>query len=602
MGVRWSAYTNQVADYVNICWNAGDTLVGPRGSAVGFYINYLLGITSIDPTREKAQTQSWRYLNPERASVLDIDIDIEGAKRKGAVKALQNEYGKNNVVQVMTYSKEQAKSALGSAGRGLGIEVEITRYLASMIKSERGMQQSLDETFYGNEEKDIKPNRQFIEAIKPYPELWEVAHRIEGLVKAVGVHAGGVVVVDDDLLDHCSVMKTNNHIVVTQNDLHELEELGLIKIDLLSIEALDKIRSCLDLLIEYGFVDRMGTLKDTYESVLGVYELERDDIEMWKLAWENKVFSLFQMDKQSGIHAIDITKPTSVEDLATINSVMRLMAAEKGDEQPLDKYARFKANPHLWDEEMSSYGLDEEEREWLHGYLDLTYGICESQEMLMLILQDPLVGGHSLSFADKVRKAIAKKHPKDFSLCQEEFYQTAEAKGLSYKLCHYVWDVLFSLQRGYSFNLSHTLSYSINGLQQLNLAYRFPPIFWNTACLIVDSGATEYAGVTYEDEDSEGEVDETIEEAVEDEEDIKNSTVDYGKISTAIGRMKAHGIKVYPPDINNSAYTFTPNLKENIITYGIKGISRIGSQDVENIVSNRPYTSIQDFFNKVQTR
>ena len=116
----------------------------------------------------------------------------------------------------------------------------------------------------------------------------------------------------------------------------------LIKYDLLSVEALDKMHVCLDLLVEKGYLEDKGSLKETYENAIGIYNLEREDKEMWKMVWNHKISSLFQMEQQSGIQGIALTHPESVDDLAHLNSIIRLMAQEKGGEQPLNKYARFK--------------------------------------------------------------------------------------------------------------------------------------------------------------------------------------------------------------------------------------------------------------------
>lgn len=244
-------------------------------------------------------------------------------------------------------------------------------------------------------------------------------------------------------------MTTNKDEFVSQYELHDLESLGLIKVDLLAVEALDRVRACIDLLVQYGYAKKEKTLKETYENIIGVYKIERENQEMWKLVWENRIISLFQMEQGSGIQAIALTKPHSLEDLAAINSVMRLMASERGAEQPLNKYARFKdSHPHAWEREMIEHGLSEEERLMMHKYLDYEYGICATQEDLMSMVQNPLIGGFSLSWADKLRKAIAKKQPVEFNKLTDEFFANAKEKGLSQALTNYVWNVLFVTQRG----------------------------------------------------------------------------------------------------------------------------------------------------------
>ena len=164
----------------------------------------------------------------------------------------------------------------------------------------------------------------------------------------------------------------------------------------------------MNLLLDDNVIEWQGTLKDTYEKYLGVYNLERDAEDMWKRLWEHKVISFFQMEKESGIQAISLSKPHSVDDLAALNSVMRLMAQEKGGEVPLHKYARFKNDINQWYQEMNSMGLTEEEQDILKDILGVSYGICEAQEYLFLLVMHPKIGGFSLAWADKLRKSVAK--------------------------------------------------------------------------------------------------------------------------------------------------------------------------------------------------
>ncbi len=408
--IRWSRYLLQVSDYVKIFWELGDTLVGPgRGSAVSFYINYLLDITQINPLKEDVAMFYWRFLNPERASILDIDCDVEGAKRDKCIEALQKVYGKNRVVRVSTEGTVQAKNAILSCARGLGIDVDVAQYLSSMIESERGIQHTLRQTFYGDEDKGISANKRFAdEMTMHYPELWKAAQRIEGLISHSGVHAGGVIIVDEDFLSTNCIMTTTKGDLISQFDLHDSEKLSNVKIDLLAIEALDKIRACLDLLIKYGYVKKQKTLKETYEQIIGIYNIERDDPKMWEMVWSNQIISLFQMEQQSGIQGIALIKPKSVYELAVLNSVIRLMAPEKGAEQPLEMWARYRQDITQWYQEMADFGLTKEEIDWLAHHKAITDGICESQEGLMSLVQEPRLGQHSLAYSDRVRKGIAK--------------------------------------------------------------------------------------------------------------------------------------------------------------------------------------------------
>lgn len=617
---HWSAYFLNLQKIVNECWNAG-TLVGcGRGSGVGFILLYLLGITQINPQWESTKTFAWRFLNPDRVSVLDVDVDIEGGRRKQVLDHLRKVYGDDRVANVATFGTEKSKSAILTACRGLGIDVDIAQYLASMIASDRGMLRTLDQTFYGDEENDFAPNKQFVyEMTENYPEVWQVAKKIEGLVCRLGEHAGGVIFVDEPFENSTALMRAPNGDIMTQFDLHDCEDCSLIKYDLLSVEAMDKIHICLDLLMEQGYVKKKETLKDTYESVIGIYNLEREAPEMWQMVWNHEIHSLFQMEKQSGIQGIALTHPQSVDDLAVLNSVIRLMAQEKGAEQPLNKFARFKNDIRQWYDEMERYGLTKEEQKLLEPVIKLSYGISESQEKFMQLVQMPECGGFNLTWADKLRKSIAKKNPAAYEELQKEYFETVEKKGLSRNLCNYVWNVLVATSRGYGFNASHTLAYSLIALQEMNLAYKYPIIFWNCACLISDSGGAEsdneeqnneenvYEEVEYSSFEDFGAEEDDDEEDNDDDEEVttvkkkkKTKTSNYGKIATAIGKMKSEGIEVAPPDINKSTYTFSPDPELSLIRYGLSGIVKVGEDIIQSIISARPYKSIDDFLNKVK--
>jgi DNA polymerase-3 subunit alpha len=574
-----------------------------------------------------------RVLNPERVSVLDVDFDIEGSRRAQVLSKFREFYGEDRVANVATFRTEKSKSAILTAARGLGLDVDIAQYLASLVPADRGMLRTLDQCMYGDEENGWMPIKQFvIEMTDNYPELWKVAHSIEGLISGYGIHAGGVIFVDEPFTNSTGLMRAPDGTICTQFELHDDEAASLIKYDALSVEAMDKIHNCLDLLCEYGYVEEKETLKETYESIIGIYNLERDNPEMWKMVWEHKINSLFQMEKQSGINGIATLKPTSVDDLAILNSTIRLMAQERGGEMPTDKLARFKANPTEWIKEMEWYGLGEKEQKILEPVLGMSYGLCIAQEQFMELVQLPELGGFSLTWADKLRKSIAKKNPKEYDALTKEFYEVTKEKGVDQKFAHYVWDCLIAMSKGYGFNQSHTLAYSLIALQEMNLAYHYPIIFWNCACLINDAGG----GEVEDDDDDEEAAEETkkeepyyeeMEEFNDDEDEEVSSydeddgangypativvtasgkkkkkvkTTNYGKIASAIGKIKSAGVDISAPDINRSTYTFSPDVENNTIRYGLSGITRIGQDLIHDIIENRPYKSVEDFVSRIK--
>lgn len=628
---RWSAYYLNLQTIIDLCWEAG-SIVGPgRGSGVGFILLYVLGITQINPLRETTRCFAWRFLNPERVSVLDVDFDIEGGRRAAVLSKFREFYGEDRVANVATFRTEKSKSAVLTAARGLGIDVDIAQYIASLIPADRGQLRSLDQCMYGDTENEWAPIKQFVfEMTENYPELWELAHRIEGLICGSGIHAGGVIFVDEPFTESTGLMRAPDGTICTAFELHDCEAASLIKYDALSVEAMDKIHNCIDLLCEYGYVEPKSTLRETYESLIGVYNLERNDPEMWKMVWNHEIYSLFQMEGQTGIQGIAQLHPTSVDDLAILNSTLRLMAQVKGGEMPTAKLARFKADPAEWDREIEHYGLDHRAKDILSPVLGMSYGLCIAQEQFMELVQLPELGGFSLTWADKLRKSIAKKNPKEYNKLTEEFYAVTKEKGIDQRFAHYVWDVLIAMSKGYGFNQSHTLAYSLIALQEMNLAFKYPILFWNCACLITDAGGNEEEEIDeqaaeetkveepyYEEmEEFDDEEDEEVSSYEEDDgangypatiittatgkKKKKTKATNYGKIASAIGRMTSTGIKVFTPDINKSQYTFSPDIENNAIRYGLSGITRVGADIIKNIISNRPFSGWQDFLTKVK--
>lgn len=615
---HWSAYFLNLQNIIDLCWKAG-SLVGPgRGSGVGFILLYVLGITQINPLRETTKCFSWRFLNPERVSPLDVDFDIEGGRRNNVLSMFRQYYGDDRVANVATFRTEKSKSAILTACRGLGVDSDTAQYLASLVPSDRGQLRTLKQCMYGDDENGWTPIKAFVqEMTNNYPDVWKVASNIEGLICGSGVHQGGVIFVDEPFTESTALMRAPDGTICTQFELHDCEACSLIKYDALSVEAMDKIHVCLDLLCDYGYMERKSSLRETYETYLGIYNIERKDKAMWELVWNHKINSLFQFEGRTGLIGIDQLKPTSVDDLAILNSTIRLMSQEKGGEMPTEKLARFKKNRQEWEDEMDKFHLTKEEKRTLEPVLGMSYGLCIAQEQFMELVQLPELGEFSLTWADKLRKSIQKKKPAEYNKLTEEFFKVTSEKGINQEFAHYVWDILIAMSRGYGFNQSHTLAYSLVALQEMNLAYKYPIIFWNCACLITDAGGDVIEQMENEEEEEEieyvNEV-ENFEDEEEDEDDEENEKVNkkkkeekkktktnnYGKIASAIGKMIQEGIKVAPPNINKSSYTFSPDVKNNRILYGMSGILKIGEELVQKIIDNRPYTSVLDFLSKVK--
>lgn len=414
---HWSAYFLNLQKIVDCCWDA-ESLVGPsRGSGAGFILLYILDIIQINALRETTELYPWRFLNPSRVSPLDVDIDIEGTRRDAVLAKLREVYGQDRVAGVATFGTEGSKASIQTAARGLGIDSDEALYISSLIPSDRGIVRTLAQCYYGDDKEGFKPIPAFVTAMNNNLELWKVAQKVEGLTCRLGSHAGGIIFVDEPFTKSTGLMTTPDGFVVTAYELHDVEACSLIKYDLLSIEALDKIHTCLDLLVKDGLIEKKLTLKETYESTIGVYNLERDDPSMWKMVHDKKILSLFQMEKQSGIQGIALSKPTSVDDLAVLNAAIRLMAQDKNSEAPLNKFARFKRDISEWYKEMDTYGLTKDEQKILAKLLTVSSGMCVLQEQFMRLVQIPECGGFDLEFADRLRKSIA-----DFLAIKKEIF------------------------------------------------------------------------------------------------------------------------------------------------------------------------------------
>lgn len=337
---------------------------------------------------------------------MDVDIDSQGSKREQILAALKNFFGHDRVLNIATFGTEKAKSALATAARGLGISDDVSSYLSGLIPNERGFDWNLKDMVYGNPEKGRKPVSEFINEINKYENYLETALAIEGMVKSRGSHASGVYIFNHPYTDINAMMKTPNDLEITQWDYHDSDDMGALKVDLLSIEALDKIRKTMDLLIKDGRMEWKGSLRDTYNKYLHPDNLDYSP-ELWEPTWDNKVLDLFQLDTQVGKQAMRNAKPKSVREAAALNSLMRLMATENG-ELPLDKYTRFKQNIQLWYEELAEYKIPQEEIPLLEKHYLPSSGVPNAQEELMVLLMDPKICGFTEMEANGARKIIGK--------------------------------------------------------------------------------------------------------------------------------------------------------------------------------------------------
>ena len=591
------SYPVTLEHYVNLFWECGSMVGAGRGSSCSGLNHYLLGITQLDPI--KWNLPFWRYLNKERVELGDIDLDLCPSKRPRILNEIKKERGqffkpdidelsRENLgcTLIATFGTEGTRSTILTACRGYraegfpdGIDVDTAQYLSSLIPSERGFLWPLSDVINGNPEKDRKPITLFINEVNQYPGLLDIMIGIEGLVNKRSSHASGVILFDEDPYEFGSFMRTPKGEIITAYDLHMCEAAGMTKYDFLVTEVQDKLTETIRLLQDYGEIESDLTLREIYDKYFHPNVLPIDDQNIWKALQENSVLNIFQFDSEVGSQAAKKIKPKSMLEMADANGLMRLMAAEKGQESPMDKYIRYKNNINLWYQEMDNYGLTKEEQEYLKPYFESSYGVPPSQEQLMRMLMDEHLCNFSLKDANAARKVVGKKQMNKIPALRQQVLDQAASPCLG----NYIWICGVGPQMGYSFSIIHALAYSFIGFQTMYIATKWNPIYWNTACLIVNSGSLEEESDFEEDEDT-GEVAKK-----------KEKTTDYGKIAKALGDIIGKGIKVSLVDINKSSYSFEPDADNNVILFGMKALSNVGGPIIDQIIANRPYIGIADF-------
>lgn len=571
LNTSMASYYSTMSFIIELIWKVDSLAMPARGSSAGFLTCYLLDVTQIDPVPLGDYFPSWRHLNHLRGVELpDIDNDSEASKKKTITQAIKDFFGEDRVLNVATFSKISSKTAIEKACRGLEINNDVAGYLKSLVPVNRGKVSGLKECIYGNEKKDIKPVNSLVNEMSKYSNLTESCLKLEGLKTNRGQHAAGLIICNEPYTNYISSIKSADGTNMTCYNLWDSEEASCIKFDMLSLSAADKIHKTINYLLKYNKIKWQGSLKETYNKYIHPDVLEYNNPDMWSIL--PSIYSVFQFDTPTSSKALSATKPKSVMDLSAANSLLRLMP-DGADETPIDRYIRYKENHQEWIDDTIKFGLNNNERECLWEYLADAYGLADSQEKIMRLSMDKRISGYSLKEANQLRKSIARKDAKLQAMAKEQFFEYGRKLGTREVFLDYVWNVVFSPSFGYSFSQLHSYSYSIIALQELNLNWFYPRVYWNCACLSIEA-----SGVN--------------------ENNNSSGNTNYGEIAKAIYKMRKSNIEVSPPSINDSELDFTPREKDDTILFGLSGISTINNDIATQIISNRPYTSFKDFYTK----
>ncbi len=437
----FAGYFLVVQDFINTAKRMG-VRVGPgRGSAAGSIVSYSLGITDVDPLKYGLLFE--RFLNPERVSMPDIDVDFADNKRDKVIEYVKSKYGEGSVCQIVTFGTLSSRAVLKDVGRVLGIPLStidsITKQIPVILGRVTPLQEAIDtipELRWVNESNDPK--------IK---QLIEYSIVLEGTNRNVGMHAAGVVIAPAIITDYVPLYKTPSTEVITQYEYKSLEEIGLLKMDFLGLRTLTVLE------------DTLGLIKENYGRDIDLNEIPYDDPKVYELFANGQTVAVFQFESSKMQEYLKKLKPTSIDDVIAMNALYR-----PGPMDMIDDFIDRK--------------LGKKPIEYLHPDMEKilkpTYGVMVYQEQVMQIASE--IAGFTLAQADMMRRAMGKK---DLILMAEQkklFVDGAEARGIDRKLAGEIFDQIDKFA-SYGFNKSHSAAYSVLAYQTAYLKKYYPAEF-----------------------------------------------------------------------------------------------------------------------------
>jgi len=422
----FAGYFLIVKDFIDYA-RQNDIRVGPgRGSAAGALVSYVLGITNIDPIEFDLLFE--RFLNPERVSMPDIDIDFEDRHRQDVIDYVKRKYGERNVAQIITFGRLMSKAVVKDLGRVLGLSFAETDAITKLIPPKMAM----DKKVHLADVRAAVPELDLLLKTDPrYEQMWRNAEILEGLNRAAGVHAAGVVITPGPLEEFVPLQRAGgmDGDVTTQWDGTWIDEVGLLKMDFLGLRALTIIKETQRRLAERGIE-------------LDMEAIPRDDAKTFELFGRGQTLGVFQFESGGMCEYLRKLQPQRLDDLIAMNALYR--------PGPIDNIPQFIERRH-----------GREEVRYLHPvmekFLDLTYGVIVYQEQVMQIAQ--AVGGFSLGQADEMRRAMGKKKLDVMAKMKVGFIQGAAERQIPEKTASEIWDLLERFA-SYGFNKSHSAAYA----------------------------------------------------------------------------------------------------------------------------------------------
>lgn len=434
----FAGYFLVVWDFISYARSRGIPVGPGRGSAAGSLVAYSLAITNIDPLRYGLLFE--RFLNPERISMPDMDIDFCDERRDEVIEYVRNKYGAENVAQIITFGTLGAKAVIRDVARAMGMTYAEGDKIAKMVPNTLNI--SLDEAI-----KDSAPLKQAIEKQPGVAELIETAKVLEGLTRHASTHAAGVVISSEPLTEHVPLYKGAKGEITTQYAMTAIEKIGLLKMDFLGLRTLSVIANSVKL------------IEQSRRVTVDLERIPHDDAAAFHLLGEAKTFGVFQLESSGMRDLLRQLRPGRIEDVVALVAMYR--------PGPMEQIPKFIERKH-------GRTKVEYEHPLMEAILKETYGIMVYQEQVMRIASD--LAGFTMGEADILRRAMGKKSPELMAEQRKKFVDGALARGVSEKKA----DKIFSLMEqfaGYGFNKSHAAAYAIIAYQTAYLKANYPVEF-----------------------------------------------------------------------------------------------------------------------------
>jgi len=539
--------TTDYAGYFLIVWDLikaardRNIPVGPgRGSAAGSLVAYSLRITDIDPLAFDLLFE--RFLNPERISMPDVDIDFCFERRGEVIEYVRQKYGRESVCQIVTFGTMKSRAAIKDVGRTLGFTPAETDALAKFVPNQPNFSLTVKEAIA-----DVAEVRQLYNNDERYKKLLDYAIALEGLSRHTGVHAAGVVIAPGPVDDYVPICTQSSKgagvgddatVIVSQYDMNGLEKAGMLKIDFLGLTTLTVLRDAVNSIIGRGIKFEPAILDGL------------DDPETYRMLRSGRTAGVFQFESALATDMLRQMRCDRFDDLVASNALMRPGPLDSGMHMV---YVRRKRG-----DEPVTYALPE-----LEPILSTTYGVITYQEQVMRIAQQ--LAGVSLAEADVLRKAVGKKDADLIKIELGKFVEKSVARGHSHRIIQEIAGQLETFGR-YGFNKSHAVAYSVVGYHTAYLKTHHPADFM-AALLSSCIGDTD-------------------------------SVVKY------INEARELGLEILPPDVNESGYKFTV-VGDKKVRFGLGAIRNVGKAGIDSILAarnERPYDTLFDLCARVDLR